>query len=626
MQAIHKGRAKRHAILIIISLLFFACASAETPDKNKGQFDGPAELPRVYMNSALAATPAPGKVYLVKAGENLQQALERASCGDTIQLQAGATFAGTFYFRSKPCDDQHWIIVRTSSPDTALPPEGTRLTPCYASVASLPGRPDFHCSSPKNVLAKISFNGKGGSGPLFFADGANHYRLIGLEITRDTPGASVRALVSTPMHAAADHIVLDRVWVHGTAQDETTRGIYLTGMRYVAVVDSTFTDFHCIAREGACTDSQAIAGGDGDQPMGVYRIVNNFLEASGENIIFGGSAANTTPADIEIRHNYLFKPRTWMSGQPGFVGGPKGNPFIVKNDFELKNAQRVLFENNVLENSWGGFSQTGFAILLTPRNQSTGKANICPLCRVTDITIRYCKVSHVASGIQIANSLSATGGAATAGERYSIHDLLFDDMDGEKYKGFGLFAAIYSEAPQLQDVKLDHITAFAPRGVFDLFHKTDQEKISNLSVTNSILNAGDRELASAGGGSANCAYHGPRMGPTEILNNCFSPVTFAKNAIIGTMGDWPRNNFYPKNADAVGFVNFSHGNGGDYRLCFGKGEPDASCKRGSPYIRAGTDGKNLGADMDIIDAMTNSVASGVLPKQVRGIITATKEQ
>jgi hypothetical protein len=607
------GCNPRIAIFSLIAFLVFAApASPQTQAGGRGQFDGPAELPRVHMDSSLAATPASGKVISVKSGENLQQALEHVNCGDTLQLEAGATFTGNFYFRQKPCDDQHWIIVRTSAPDAALPPQGTRLTPCYAGVASLPGRPDFHCSSPKNVLAKISFEGRGGSGPLFFTEGANHYRLIGLEITRAAPGASVRALISAPARSAVDHIVLDRVWVHGGAQEETTRGIYLSGMKFVAIVDSFFSDFHCTAREGACTDSQAIAGGDGDLPMGVYLIVNNFLEAAGENIIFGGSAAATTPADIEIRNNYLFKPRTWMQGEPGFVGGPKRNPFIIKNLFELKNAQRVLFENNVLENSWGGFSQTGYGILITPRNQSTGKANICPICQVTDVTIRYCKISHVGSGIQIANSRSVTGGAATAGQRYSVHDLVFDDIDGKAYHGFGLFAAIYSEAPLLRDVKLDHITAFAPRGLFDLSHKTDEEKIPNLSVTNSILNAGDRELSSAGGGPANCAYHGPRMGPTEILNNCFSPVVFAKNAIIGTTGDWPRNNFYPKDADAVGFVNFNHGNGGDYRLCFGKGEPEASCKRASPYIRAGTDDKNLGADMDAINAVVKSATSGVL--------------
>ena len=92
-------------------------------------------------------------------------------------------------------------------------------------------------------------------------------------------------------------------------------------------------------------DSQAIAGGSGDQTTGPFKIVDNFLESSGECILFGGSAATITPTDIEIRRNHLFKPMTWMKGQPGYIGGTGGNPFIVKNLFELKNAPAGLIRS-----------------------------------------------------------------------------------------------------------------------------------------------------------------------------------------------------------------------------------------------------------------------------------------
>ena len=88
--------------------------------------------------------------------------------------------------------------------------------------------------------------------------------------------------------------------MHGTAQDETARGVDLGGSTYLSVVDSFFTDFHCVSRTGACIDSQTINGGLGSDPMGPYKIVDNFLEASGENILFGGGTASTTPADIQI--------------------------------------------------------------------------------------------------------------------------------------------------------------------------------------------------------------------------------------------------------------------------------------------------------------------------------------
>ncbi|HZP17352.1 MAG TPA: hypothetical protein VFB00_05270, partial [Terriglobales bacterium] len=89
----------------------------------ESQFDGPAELPRVYVRSALADTPAPGKVVTLRAGDDLQSAINQAGCGDRIQLQPGAVFTGTLHLPAKPCDDSHWIIIRTAAPDSSLPPE-----------------------------------------------------------------------------------------------------------------------------------------------------------------------------------------------------------------------------------------------------------------------------------------------------------------------------------------------------------------------------------------------------------------------------------------------------------------------------------------------------------------------
>lgn len=586
---------------LLTSFAFFLLPAACAADKASERFDGPAELPRIYLKTSMADTPAPGKSHILKAGEDLQAALDHASCGDTISLEAGSTFTGRFTLPKKNCDDSHWIILRTSAPDGELPPEGSRLTPCYAGVSSLPGRPDFHCSTTRNVLAKIVFAGRAGEGPIVLAANANHYRLLGLEITRAVGPSRISALVATEEKSPADHIVLDRVWMHGTAQDETTRGIFLTRTAYVAVVDSFFTDFHCVSVTGACTDAQAIGGGGGDVPSGPYKIVNNFLEASGENILFGGGPATVTPVDIEIRRNHLFKPLIWKPEQPGFVGGTSGRAFIVKNLFELKNAQRLLFEANILDYSWGDVGQKGFAILLTPRNQVP---NVCPLCRVTDVTIRFCKVRHMASGISIVNAPSDTGGISTAGERYSIHDVVLEDIDGEFYKGFGLFLMVISNAPQLRDVKVDHVSAFPSRVAISVGARPDMIP-ENFTITNSIFSAAEREVTSVGG-QQNCAFGNVRLGPEAVFKSCFHPMIFSHNAVIAPRAIWPKDNFFPKSEDAVGFVNFNHGKDGDYHLCKEKGQ-SPSCAKASPYAHAGTDGKDLGADMDAIEAATRGV-------------------
>jgi hypothetical protein len=565
-----------------------------------GTFDGPAELPRAYVQSGMVYTPAPGGVTHVAAGGDLQAALNNAKCGDTIELQAGTTYTGVFTFPAKNCDDNHWIIVRTGAPDSKLPPEGTRITPCYAGVSSLPGRPDFHCAATANVMSRLVIDARQGSGPIQFASGANHYRLLGLEVTRRERGSVIYSLASIDPGGTADHIVYDRLWMHGTAQEETERGVQLGGSTYVAVVDSFFTDFHCIAKTGACGDSQSISGGTGRHPMGPYQIVNNFLEAGAESIIFGGGSATQTPADIEIRHNHMFKPLTWKRGNAGYVGGADGNPFIVKNLFELKNAQRVLFEGNILEDSWGGFSQAGFGILLTPKNQAIGNDNVCPICQVTDVTIRYVTISHVGSGLQIGDGLSDNGGAALAGKRYSIHDVVVDDIDPTRFFGTGNFAQVSMgvNAPVLQSVAIDHVTAFPPNVMFNIGDNTKvNPQMSGFTFTNSIINAGSAPMRSTGGGPANCAYFDS---PLTTLNACFASYSFKSNVIIASpdkfFGAWPSGNIFPANAAVIHFVNYQSGNGGDYHL-----DP------ASPYKNAATDGKDLGADMDAVATATANV-------------------
>src|SRR6266849_2890048 len=95
--------------------------------------------------------------------------------GETLELAAGATYRGAFAFPARGCDDGHWITVRTAG---EIPPEGNRIPPCHAGVASLPGRPDLHCSSPKNEMAKLFVPAHESMSV------ADHYRFTGPEIAR----------------------------------------------------------------------------------------------------------------------------------------------------------------------------------------------------------------------------------------------------------------------------------------------------------------------------------------------------------------------------------------------------------------------------------------------------------
>ena len=565
-------------------------------------FDGPAELPRATVPTAMSGTPAPGSVINVNAGGDLQAALNGAHCGDVIELQAAATFTGQFTIPAKNCDINHWIILRSSSSDSVLPAEGQRATPCYAGVASLPGRPQYSCANARNVMAKIQMPVRG-DGPFQIAPGANYYRFIGLEITRaaGTPGSA--KLISSK--GTADHFVVDRSWLHGGLQDETQLGVDLSGMTNGAVVDSYFNDFHCISMTGTCTDAHAIAGGVSNTQDGPFKIQNNFLEAAGEGVMFGGGGATMTPADIEVLGNHFWKPWQWMPGNPNFIGGSSGHPFIVKNHLELKNATRVLIEANLMENNWGGFSQNGTAIVFGPKNQHTQSgANICPVCQVTDITLRYVHVSHAGGGIQMATALSGNGvnGApALAGGRWSIHDLVLDDIS-RNYVGGGTLFLIMNVWPThpLNTITINHVTGFPDPNshVLELGNiNYTTAPMYGFVFTNNMVTTGRYPVWNTGG-TTSCAVHDV---PVTSIQKCFSTYTFANNALATTPSAfpssvWPAGNLFPQTVIDAGFVNYNNGNGGNYEL-----QPN------SVYKNKGTDGKDLGADIVGLNAALANV-------------------
>ena len=561
-------------------------------------YDGPAQLPLVTIPIAMSDSPAPGSVIKVHQGDNLQAVLNAVQCGQTIQLDAGATFSGYFNVKAMNCDADHWIIIRTSSPDSALPAEGTRLTPCYAGMASMVGRPAYSCPHPQNVLATIEQN-KPGNGPLFFAPGANYYRLIGLEITRSGENLGAGRLIS--LQGTADHIFVDRCWLHGQPQDETYDGVATGGGTNIAIFDSYLNDFKCIAVTGSCTDAHAIAGGLGDTQDGPVLIQNNFLEASGEAVMFGGGPATKTPSDITVQFNHFWKPLQWMPGSPNFVGGPDGRPFVVKNHFELKNAARVLVQANLMENVWGGFSQRGFAILLAPYNQHEKSGlNVCPLCQVTDVTIRYCRISHTGGGLSLATAISPNrilGAPALAGARWSIHDVVIDDVDAAKYFGGGSAFKILNAWPThpMNTLTINHVTAFPDPKARDshligIGNFTYNEPMYGFVFTNNLSTTGTSPVANILP-LGSCA-----MGdvPATVIAHCFTTYVFENNGVIASPlppTSWPKEELFAPSPASVQFVNFNNGNGGNYQLL-----------PGSPYKTKGTDGKDLGADIVGLDA------------------------
>jgi hypothetical protein len=580
--------------LLLLILILAACSplAAATPptgenaycDKGNvahfGDKDGPAELPKACYYTGIDGTPSPGKQIRVAATANLASEYGHAKCGDTLLLPAGASF-DIKELPAKKCDDQHYITIRTDTPDSNLPPEGTRISPAWAGVASLPGRPPFSqpAGGPAKLLATLIVREASG------VTVGDHVRFIGIEWTTD-PTQNIGRLISTE---GTDHVIVDRNWLHPAEGAEVGKGMgMIKGARVIALINSYVNGFNCVARTGKCTDASAVGGGNGDTPTGTFKIVNNFLEGAGENIFFGGAGASVTPTDIEIRRNHVFKPMTWKKEDPGYKPSPSGSPYIVKNHFELKNAQRLLFEANLLENSWGGFSQTGYSICLNPRNQG----NRCPKCQVTDITIRYNRIRNVGGVFSISNSLSKTGGESADGGRYSIHDIIADNVHQEDFKGHGNLLALLCNRPPLHDVQLDHVTAFVPGVIVSITNKG--EKLQNFGLSHSVISAGEKRpsFASAGGGPANCATKSQRMGAEAVLKECFATYNFDKNLIIGGRGTWPAGTIGVSSREAAGIRS-------DLGLCSEKGP---GCAKASPGAGAAPGNRDVGADVQAVEA------------------------
>ena len=185
-----------------------------------------------------------------------------------------------------------------------------------------------------------------------------------------------------------DHIYFDRVYGHGSATQDFQAGIELN-YSYGALIESYISDIHINGLDDNAVGAIASPG-----PL---KIVDNHLEAAGENIIFGGWGSGfggNIPSDIEIRNNYIYKPLAWVP--LSLLPNSNPNSMVVKNAFECDSCQRVLFDSNVIENVWAD-GQLGYAIVLAVRTGQSGDFAV-----VNDITITNNVLKNVVSGINSA--------------------------------------------------------------------------------------------------------------------------------------------------------------------------------------------------------------------------------
>src|SRR5205085_2323882 len=100
---------------------------------------------------------------------------------------------------------------------------------------------------------------------------------------------------------------------------------------------------------------------------------------------------------------------------------PAAGYWQVKNHFELKNAQDILIDDNVLEYNWT-HAQVGYCVLFTPRNQE----GTAPWSVVQRVTFSNNIVRHAPGGIAILGS--DDGNPSLLTNNITIRNNLFDDL------------------------------------------------------------------------------------------------------------------------------------------------------------------------------------------------------
>lgn len=306
---------------------------------------------------------------------NLQGALNGAQSGDVLCLSG--TFVGNFTLPAKA----GWVVVRSAA-SVAAP--GVRVRPSLAAP-----------------LATI--RGVGVSPTIQTASGASGWYLRELNIAAESTTTTVYSVVN--LAKGSSDIVLDRVWVH-PPEDRQNQRCVVANAAAVTIINSWLGECH-----GKGFDSQAIITWDSPGP---FKIVNNTLQSVGENYMAGGADPTTPglrPCDIEFRGNHVWTPLSW--GPPGV----KPTKWTKKNLLELKNACRMLIENNVFDGSWGD-AQTGYAIALKSSNQG-GK---CPWCGTSDVTVRRNLIINSAAPFTMSGTVPGTNPVDSATRRVLVEE------------------------------------------------------------------------------------------------------------------------------------------------------------------------------------------------------------
>jgi len=491
------------------------------------------------------------RLIALKDGDDLQAALQSSRFGDTIVLQAGATFTGPIvlpFKRDGSATDADYITIRTSDV-SGISKDGERVIPTQHARAM----PKIVAAQEKPAIAT--------------EPQAHHYKFIGIEFL---PAANTSYVYNVIDLGSADynsssqfphHLIFDRCYVHSPGLNRARRGFALNS------AETSIINSHVSGFAGAGDETQAVAAWNGPGP---FHMINNYLEGAGEIVLIGGadpSIPNLVPADIEIRRNYFRKPREWIGRA------------TIKGTLELKNARRVVIEGNLIESEI-----LTTAIVITVRNQG-GKA---PWSTIEDVEIKNNIVRHASSGVNILGSDNEQHSQEARRIRI-VNNLLVDIVASETNN-----IPYFLQTNAGQEITVAHNTVEQAGNIITAYGAPT----GNFIFRDNIVQFNRYGIV--------CSVPRFECRRENIFCSCFPAGVFKGNVFADNMGvatsdtleeKYPRGNYFISSYQRVAFTDFANGNWSPESIGRIRGKA--------------TDGKNPGVDVgDLRSAGAASARDG----------------